>query len=153
MGPLRGAQCERARQWASLRSDGELSELEGALLERHLERCPSCHAFVDEVAALTLALRALPPALPGSPVALPLGRRYEPLSFFRTGIAVAAAAVVMAVGLSGLVESSGSHEFFRSAAPMSSESEELQLQRARRSGIVEETQTSRRPGGFGAQPD
>src|SRR5215204_4543384 len=32
--PLRNGRCERARQWASLRADGELSELEDALLEQ-----------------------------------------------------------------------------------------------------------------------
>ena len=36
-----GHLCERARFWASLRLDGELSELEGALLDAHLRAAPA----------------------------------------------------------------------------------------------------------------
>jgi len=49
----RDGRCERARQWASLRLDGELSELEDALLEQHLEGCSSCSAFAVRLAATT----------------------------------------------------------------------------------------------------
>jgi len=35
----RSATCDRARAWISLRSDGELSEFECALLDAHLGRC------------------------------------------------------------------------------------------------------------------
>jgi ABC-type glutathione transport system ATPase component len=57
---LRNGRCERARQWASLRIDGELSELEDALLEKHLEGCASCSAFAVRLAATTEAVRAVP---------------------------------------------------------------------------------------------
>ena len=40
-----GQLCARARFWVSLRVDGELSELEGALLDAHLARV---FAFLDE---------------------------------------------------------------------------------------------------------
>ena len=36
------AMCERARAWASLRLDAELSEFEDALLTAHLRRCSAC---------------------------------------------------------------------------------------------------------------
>ena len=52
--------CERAREWASLRLDGELSQLESAMLESHLARCAACHAVVSRTEAFTTALRAAP---------------------------------------------------------------------------------------------
>jgi hypothetical protein len=55
-----GHLCERARFWASLRLDGELSELEGALLDAHLARCAGCRAVADGFDASTLALRSAP---------------------------------------------------------------------------------------------
>ena len=60
----RNGRCERARQWASLRIDGELSELEDALLEKHLEGCVSCSAFAIRLAATTEAVRAAPQEQP-----------------------------------------------------------------------------------------
>ena len=56
----RSGRCERARQWASLRIDGELSELEEALLEKHLEGCASCSTFAARLAETTEAVRAVP---------------------------------------------------------------------------------------------
>jgi predicted anti-sigma-YlaC factor YlaD len=52
--------CERARSWASLRADGELSELESALLDAHLGRCLSCGAFAHRTEGIAAALRAAP---------------------------------------------------------------------------------------------
>ena len=61
MGPSKGhlskgQLCERARQWASLRLDGELSELENALLDAHLGRCQACSGFVREAESIAAAL-------------------------------------------------------------------------------------------------
>jgi predicted anti-sigma-YlaC factor YlaD len=56
----KGQLCERARQWSSLRLDGELSELEGALLDSHLARCADCRAFAADTAWIVDALRAAP---------------------------------------------------------------------------------------------
>ena len=53
----RSGRCELARQWASLRIDGELSELEDALLEKHLEGCASCSAFAVRLASTTGSLK------------------------------------------------------------------------------------------------
>jgi anti-sigma factor RsiW len=55
-----GHLCERARFWASLRLDGELSELEGALLDAHLTRCAGCRAIAQGFDASTAALRSAP---------------------------------------------------------------------------------------------
>ena len=52
--------CERARAWASLRADSELSELESALLDAHLGRCNSCRAFAAGTESVAETLRAVP---------------------------------------------------------------------------------------------
>ena len=100
--------CDRAREWASLRVDGELSELENALLDSHLFRCDGCRGFVREAEAVATALRsvALEPA--PAPVVLELpvrsGRRV-PLRVLRTavatGLVLAAAALGSALGVAG----------------------------------------------------
>jgi hypothetical protein len=79
----RNGRCERARQWASLRIDDELSELEDALLEKHLEGCASCSAFAARLAATAEAVRAVPlerpeisyPRFERPLIRLPVGRR------------------------------------------------------------------------------
>lgn len=55
-----GQLCARARFWASLRVDGELSELEGALLDAHLGRCADCREYAAGVAGATEMLRTAP---------------------------------------------------------------------------------------------
>ncbi len=55
-----GQLCARARFWASLRIDGELSELEGALLDAHLARCAACAAVTADFGVATQALRDAP---------------------------------------------------------------------------------------------
>ena len=92
----RDGRCERARQWASLRVDGELSELEDALLEQHLEGCASCSAFAVRLAATTEAMRAVPlerpeisyPRFERPVIRLPVGRR----------VAIVAVAAAAALG-------------------------------------------------------
>ena len=84
-----------------MRVDGELSELESALLDDHLGRCRSCRAFargVEDVAAALAVARLERPA----PLALVLPRRsHRPLPLIRSAAAatlVAAAAVAAVVG-------------------------------------------------------
>jgi predicted anti-sigma-YlaC factor YlaD len=96
--------CERAREWASLRLDGELSEFEQALLDAHLERCAPCAAYAGNVTAATEALRRAEPSRMSVPVALPLRRR---VSLRAVSAAAAAAAIVAAVGLGTLIGSLG----------------------------------------------
>ena len=86
--------CARARFWASLRIDGELSELEGALLDAHLARCSGCCDVVAGFEASTSGLRAAPLVKP-TPVAIPHGgtsRRVLATMFVAAIVAVAAIA-------------------------------------------------------------
>ena len=52
--------CERVGQWISLRLDGELSELEGATLDSHLDDCAACSALAVELTGITQLLRSAP---------------------------------------------------------------------------------------------
>lgn len=65
--------CERARTWASLRADGELSELESALLDAHLGRCVQCRTFARDFEGATGVLRAAALERPAQ-LALPVPR-------------------------------------------------------------------------------
>jgi predicted anti-sigma-YlaC factor YlaD len=87
--------CERAREWASLRADGELSELESALLDAHLCRCAPCRSFARGAEELTAALRAARLERP-APLALVLPRRRPALHALQ---AVLATAFVVAAGV------------------------------------------------------
>jgi hypothetical protein len=89
--------CERARQWASLGPDGELSSLEEQLLTRHLAGCEPCRSFEEGVRSATELLRTSPAERPARrfqparrSVDLPLERR-------RTALVVAVALVLGAV--------------------------------------------------------
>jgi anti-sigma factor RsiW len=60
--------CERAREYASLRLDGELSELEEALLAAHLSRCEPCKSFDADIRMLTSELRQAAFERPSEPI-------------------------------------------------------------------------------------
>jgi predicted anti-sigma-YlaC factor YlaD len=93
--------CERARMWASLQLDGELSELERALLDAHLVRCEACSVYVREVRAATEGLRAAELERPAHPITLPTRRRLvRPVH-----VSAAAALLAVAVGLGSLLSS------------------------------------------------
>ena len=89
--------CDRAHQAVSLHLDGELSQLERALLERHLDRCSDCAEFAADASVLTRELRAAPPVRLERPIELPLRRRVG--YGFRNAGAWAAAASVAATAL------------------------------------------------------
>jgi predicted anti-sigma-YlaC factor YlaD len=99
-----GHLCERARFWASLRLDGELSELEGALLDAHLARCAGCREITDGFAASTAAVRSAPLERL-APVAIDVTR--SPRRLLAT-ISVAAV-LVLGVIAGGLVRGQVSH--------------------------------------------
>lgn len=93
--------CERAREWSSLRLDGELPQLQRAMLRKHLAACSGCMAFDSDLAGATVALRTAPLELLERPVAIPRRRR----SALRIAPALAAAAAVVFVfGLGPLVQ-------------------------------------------------
>ena len=87
--------------WASLQLDGELSELERALLDAHVARCEECAVYIREVGAATRGLRAAELERPAHPITLPSRRRrLRPVH-----VSAAAAAIATAVGLGALVSS------------------------------------------------
>ena len=102
--------CDRARQLASLRLDGELSELEAALLDAHLARCGSCGAFAERSAEIASVLRSAAPEPLDSPVLVPFPRRTRRVRTLQT--AAAAALVLAAAALGSAVNLAG-----RSAPP------------------------------------
>lgn len=94
--------CERAREWASLELDNELSTFERALLDAHLEGCRTCTEFRSTISGLTGALRSAPHERFDGVV---IGR--HPRRRVRMRLAPAAAAMaVAAVGLGSIVASS-----------------------------------------------
>src|SRR4051812_3122963 len=97
---LRSRQCERARELASLRLDGEISELEEALLRTHQGRCADCHAFARRLGGFTGELRAAPLESPGKSFTLP---RRPRVALRSVSFAAAAAAVAVVVGVGSIL--------------------------------------------------
>jgi anti-sigma factor RsiW len=90
--------CDRFRSQISLELDGELSQLERAMLGSHLERCDGCRAFRAEAASVTHALRETRLARLSMPVTV---RRTRPLVTARLQAAAVAATAFAVVGVSG----------------------------------------------------
>jgi hypothetical protein len=106
-----GHPCERAREWASLRVDGELSELECHLLEEHLARCADCAEFARDVAHHSLALRAAPHVPFSAFLTLPRRRRVPARSLQLAAAALAATALVVgSLGVGSRPTGSGNGE-------------------------------------------
>jgi predicted anti-sigma-YlaC factor YlaD len=92
------AVCDRARTWAALAPDGELSELERKLLDAHVQRCPACAHFALDVAAIAAELRAAGPEPLARPLSIPIWRR-RPVYARVRAVGAAAAVAVMALGI------------------------------------------------------
>jgi predicted anti-sigma-YlaC factor YlaD len=88
--------CARARSWASLRADGELSDLESALLDAHLGRCLSCRTFARDTEQIAVALRA---ARLEAPAPFALRPRQPRRAALRALQVAAAVAVVVTAGV------------------------------------------------------
>ena len=135
-----GQLCARARFWASLRVDGELSELEGALLDAHLSGCADCRSVAAGFAAVTRGLRAAPLDRP-SPVTVSVRR--SPRRF----LATAAVAVVVLAGViaGGLVRGQASPEASapRVVAVVASVDTPDQLRRLRRTALLNQRRIPR----------
>jgi anti-sigma factor RsiW len=99
--------CDRVRSQVSVELDGELSQLERAMVAWHLERCPTCAAFSANAVALTDALRSAPLEALERPLAVPSLRRRAYAEVRSGAIRAAAAAVGVAVILSIGLSNSG----------------------------------------------
>ena len=131
--------CERAREWSSLRLDGELPQLQRAMLRKHLAACAGCTAFDSDLAAATATLRTAPLELLERPVVIPRRRR----SALRIAPAFAAAAAVAFVfGLGPLVQP----HLFPSAGHASSIQRAPAGQPTVEDGLLHESRVLMRPG-------
>ncbi len=88
--------CERVRAQISLELDGELSQLERAMVSSHLERCGECHSYRVEARAFTRLLRDAPTERMTTPVCV---RRPRRSYAGRVQAGIAAAAAVVALGV------------------------------------------------------
>jgi predicted anti-sigma-YlaC factor YlaD len=96
--------CERARQWASLRLDDELSALEVVLLERHLGSCQGCREFEARIRTAAGVLRDAPVEVAGQSFQVPRRRLLRlPKQGRRTAL-VAAAALALGALAGSLLE-------------------------------------------------
>jgi anti-sigma factor RsiW len=107
--------CDRVRAQISLELDGELSQLERAMVASHLRRCPACAAFRASVTSVTHALRTSPFESLERPLEIPSFRRraLAELRFEAVRVAAAAAgiAIVLSFALGGGSDVLGSEAF------------------------------------------
>ena len=103
---MQGVLCDRAREWVSLRLDGELSPLEDELLDRHLELCAECSAFENDVRWATDVLRLTPQERPVQRLRVRTAPKAQVST--RRVTAIAAAAALALGALLGAVLDGGS---------------------------------------------
>jgi anti-sigma factor RsiW len=112
------AHCERARLWAALEVDGELSELERKLLLAHTQHCAACAHDLEQFHAAAEVLRSAEPEAPLRafvvPRRAPRVRRPTGIPRLAAGLAVLVAA---AAGLGVLTGTLTGDE--RSSRPVS----------------------------------
>ena len=103
---MMGGACERAREWASLRLDDELSVLEEEILERHLDFCDACRRFEEGMRLSTARIRSTPLETPTR--RMPVPARTGVVTQYRKRTAlVAAAALAIGALVGSLVERPG----------------------------------------------
>ncbi len=126
--------CDRARAWASLRLDDEISELEDALLTAHLKRCAACREFEESVRGSVLMLRAQPVELIDNPVVVSGRRRLHvrPTAVARVAAVVAAVVGVTAVLSTQAAKGPVAHSPVRGPAIVAAEDNDLKQLRALR---------------------
>jgi hypothetical protein len=109
--------CERVRALVSLDLDGELSELESAIVEAHLEDCRACRAHRARVATTTYVMRSAPLEPLPRPIRLPARRRLVRPAVLSSAAAaaVAAAAALAIVNVATPPNSGGPHNGLVSA--------------------------------------
>jgi predicted anti-sigma-YlaC factor YlaD len=100
--------CDRVRAQISVDLDGELSQLERAMLASHLERCADCRSYAAEVTAFTQALRDEP--LEGLERPVVVVRRSRRVAAVRLPAAVAAVMAIAVVGVSSQIAANQTRE-------------------------------------------
>ena len=103
---MMGGACERAREWASLRLDDELSVLEEEILERHLDVCDACRRFEEGMRVSTVRIRTTPLEMPARQMPVP-SRRVVVTRQRKWTAMVAAAALGLGALVGSLVERPG----------------------------------------------
>lgn len=88
--------CERMRGQVSLELDGQLSQLERAMLAGHVDRCAACRSYQAEVSAFTEELRNARLAPLQHPIAVRRPRRQV---LARLQVGAAALLMLAAVGV------------------------------------------------------
>jgi predicted anti-sigma-YlaC factor YlaD len=98
--------CVQAREAASARLDGEITEFDAAFLETHLETCDACRALVVGFMDTTWLIRETPMEEPECSLTLPR-RSSRPRSLqLRTAVAASA---ILAAGSFSLVQAFHQH--------------------------------------------
>ncbi|HZS23617.1 MAG TPA: zf-HC2 domain-containing protein [Gaiellaceae bacterium] len=92
--PVPPSSCTRAREAASARLDGELSELELAQLDLHVAGCVACADYARLIETTALQLRAAALEQPAEPIRVAARSR-------RLRAMPAAAAAVILLGVAG----------------------------------------------------
>jgi hypothetical protein len=103
---MMGGACDRAREWASLRLDDELSVLEEEILERHLDVCDACRRFEEGMRVSTVRIRTTPLEMPARQMPVPSRRGLVTRQRKWTAM-VAAAALALGALVGSLVERPG----------------------------------------------
>jgi predicted anti-sigma-YlaC factor YlaD len=85
----------RAREAASLRLDGELSEFDAVRLGLHLRDCAACRGYAREIEAVTLELRSAPLEQPRGEIFVLRPKRVPAMRM--QAAAVAAVGIIAAV--------------------------------------------------------
>src|SRR5258708_22663292 len=138
-----GQLCARARFWASLRVDGELSELEGALLDAHLARCVDCRAFQTTAASSAGLLRSAP-LVALTPLRVDVPRSPRRMLFGAAAAAVLVGAALLAGFVHGAIAPPTlSESAVRSVAIVASAETTDQLRRLRRTSLLSERRLPR----------
>src|SRR3954451_24745631 len=124
MGAVLAAECERARTWASLRIDGELSQFGQAQLRAHVGRCAACAAVAHDLERLAEELRRAPLEQPTT-VVMPVARRSTGRRALQLG--AAAAAIAIAASLGSLAGSLSSRDAGSSSSSLQSAMQALRV--------------------------
>jgi predicted anti-sigma-YlaC factor YlaD len=140
--------CDRIREWISLSTDGELSRIEHALVDRHLAGCAECTSFAADVESFTMVLRTAPLEPLAEPIVLPRRTR---VSFRSFQVAAAAAVAVVAVGVASL-STSLRDEGLGSSIPQVRVDEDTDKLRARQLQVRIERNALLAPRPVGTQP-